>query len=77
MLLATSRVTLTATNATTTVETGALGVVIPEDPEETRRDPKIPEDPEDTRRKPKKTEETRRKPKKTEENRRRSSVGHS
>jgi hypothetical protein len=35
MLLGTSRVMLTATNATTTAETGALGVVIPEDPKET------------------------------------------
>jgi hypothetical protein len=54
MLLGTSRVTLTATNVTTTAETGALGVVIHEDPEETQRDPKIPEE---TQRNPKKPED--------------------
>jgi hypothetical protein len=45
------------------VETGALGVVIPEDPEETRRDPKIPENSKEFQRNPKKPEETRRNPK--------------
>jgi hypothetical protein len=63
MLLGTSWVMLTATNATTTAEMGALGVVIPEDPKETRRDPKIPEDPEETQRNPKKPKETRKFPK--------------
>jgi hypothetical protein len=53
MLLATSWVTLTATNATTTVEMGALEVVIPEDPEDSRRFPKIPKDSQGSQRNPK------------------------
>jgi hypothetical protein len=63
MLLETSRMTLTAMNATTMAEMEAFRVVIHEDLKETRRFPRIPKKPKETRRNQKKRKETQRNPK--------------